>query len=149
MGTGVVCSLYFGQSFVVEQVLSSNYFDTYSAYDQGRWVDAVMFGRYFGYLLLAAALACLIFLMVLRPKARYASLLCLVQPLLCFVLFTRVQSHGQQHLLLYLPALCFALAGGLEALQSENQLRPRPGCWRWPPWSAPSCPESSRTASRR
>ena len=120
VGTGVVCSLYFGQSFVVEQVLSSNYFDTYSAYDQGRWVDAVMFGRYFGYLLLAAALACLIFLMVLRPKARYASLLCLVQPLLCFVLFTRVQSHGQQHLLLYLPALCFTLAGGLEALPERK-----------------------------
>ena len=127
VGTGVVCSLYFGQSFVVEQVLSSNYFDTYSAYDQGRWVDAVMFGRYFGYLLLAAALACLIFLMVLRPKARYASLLCLVQPLLCFVLFTRVQSHGQQHLLLYLPALCAALALGLEALPARRPVRA--GAW--------------------
>ncbi len=119
-GTGVVCSLYFGQSFVVDQVLSSNYFDTYSAYDQGRWVDAVMFGRYFGYLLLTVALACLIFLLLRRPKARYGALLCLVQPLLCFVLFTRVQSHGQQHLLLYLPALCFALAGGLEALPERK-----------------------------
>ncbi|MFQ9918633.1 MAG: hypothetical protein ACLRWQ_21920 [Flavonifractor plautii] len=42
--SGVVCSLFFGQSFLVEQVLRSNYFDTYSAYDQGRWVrrgDAV------------------------------------------------------------------------------------------------------------
>ena len=32
--SGVVCSLFFGQSFLVEQVLRSNYFDTYSAYDQ-------------------------------------------------------------------------------------------------------------------
>ena len=123
VGTGVVCSLYFGQSFVVDQVLSSNYFDTYSAYDQGRWVDAVMFGRYFGYLLLALALACLVFLLLRRPKARYGALLCLVQPLLCFVLFTRVQSHGQQHLLLYLPALCFALAGGLEALPERKPVQ--------------------------
>ena len=123
VGTGVVCSLYFGQSFVVDQVLSSNYFDTYSAYDQGRWVDAVMFGRYFGYLLLALALACLVFLLLRRPKARYGALLCLVQPLLCFVLFTRVQSHGQQHLLLYLPALCFALAGGLEVLPERKPVQ--------------------------
>ena len=123
VGTGVVCSLYFGQSFVVDQVLSSNYFDTYSAYDQGRWVDAVMFGRYFGYLLLALALACLVFLLLRRPKARYGALLCLVQPLLCFVLFTRIQSHGQQHLLLYLPALCFALAGGLEALPERKPVQ--------------------------
>ena len=123
VGTGVVCSLYFGQSFVVDQVLSSNYFDTYSAYDQGRWVDAVMFGRYFGYLLLALALACLVFLLLRRPKARYGALLCLVQPLLCFVLFTRIQSHGQQHLLLYLPALCFALAGGLEVLPERKPVQ--------------------------
>ena len=123
VGTGVVCSLYFGQSFVVDQVLSSNYFDTYSAYDQGRWVDAVMFGRYFGYLLLAVALACLVFLLLRRPKARYGALLCLVQPLLCFVLFTRIQSHGQQHLLLYLPALCFALAGGLEVLPERKPVQ--------------------------
>jgi hypothetical protein len=34
----------------------------------------------------------------------------LAQPVLCLLLFTRVQSHGQQHLLLYLPALCAALA---------------------------------------
>lgn len=123
VGTGVVCSLFFGQSFVVNQVLSSNYFDTYSAYDQGRWVDMVMFCRYFGYLLLAAALACLIFLLLRRPKARYGAFLCLVQLLLCFVLFTRVQSHGQQHLLLYLPALCFALAGGLEAMPERKPVQ--------------------------
>ena len=36
--SGMACSLFFGQSFLVEQVLRSNYFDTYSAYDQaGGW----------------------------------------------------------------------------------------------------------------
>ncbi|MFR4335067.1 MAG: hypothetical protein ACLT3D_03425 [Lawsonibacter sp.] len=98
--SGVVCSLFFGQSFLVEQVLRSNYFDTYSAYDQGRWVDAVMLCRYFGWVLMAAALVCVVWCLLRRPAARYTALLTLAQPVLCLLLFTRVQSHGQQHLLL-------------------------------------------------
>ena len=111
-----MCALFFGQSFLVDQVLGNNYLDTYSAYDQGRWVDAVMLCRYFGWIVLVLALAALVWSLLRRRKARYFSLLALVQPVLCLLLFTRVQSHGQQHLLLYLPALCAALALGLEAL---------------------------------
>lgn len=114
--SGAVCALFFGQSFLVSQVLGGNYFDTYSAYDQGRWVDAVMLCRYFGWIVLAVALISVAWTLLRRPKARYAALLALVQPVLCLFLFTRVQSHGQQHLLLYLPVLCAALALGLEAL---------------------------------
>ena len=114
--SGTVCALFFGQSFLVDQVLGGGYFDAYSAYDQGRWVDAVMLCRYFGWLLLAAALAALVWTLLRRPGERFAAILALAQPLLCFFLFTRVQSHGQQHLLLYLPALCAALALGLRAL---------------------------------
>ena len=73
--SGVVCSLFFGQSFLVEQVLRSNYFDTYSAYDQGRWVDAVMLCRYFGWVLMAAALVCVVWCLLRRPAARYTALL--------------------------------------------------------------------------
>ena len=125
--SGVVCSLFFGQSFLVEQVLGGSYFDTYSAYNQGRWVDAVMLCRYFGWVVLALALAAAVWTLLRRPGARYAALLTLAQPVLCLLLFTRVQSHGQQHLLLYLPALCAALALGLEALP---HLRPvRIGAW--------------------
>ena len=125
--SGVVCSLFFGQSFLVEQVLGGSYFDTYSAYNQGRWVDAVMLCRYFGWVVLALALAAVVWTLLRRPGARYAALLTLAQPVLCLLLFTRVQSHGQQHLLLYLPALCAALALGLEALP---HLRPvRIGAW--------------------
>ena len=50
--TGVGFSLFFGQSFVVSQVLSANYADTYSAYDQGRWIDLVMLCRYYGYIMM-------------------------------------------------------------------------------------------------
>ncbi len=129
--TGAGFSLFFGQDFVVSQVLSSNYADTYSAYDQGRWVDLVMLCRYYGYLMLAAALVCVIFLL-LRPRHRYGALLCLCQPVLCIFLFTRIQSHGQQHLLLYLPAFCFALAGGMELLPERRSVR-------WAPWALALC----------
>ncbi|WP_130869118.1 hypothetical protein [Intestinimonas massiliensis (ex Afouda et al. 2020)] len=129
--TGVGFSLFFGQSFVVSQVLSANYSDTYSAYDQGRWIDLVMLCRYYGYLMMAVALVCVIFLLI-RSKSRYGALLCLCQPVLCLWLFTRIQSHGQQHLLLYLPAFCFALAGGMELLPERRRVR-------WVPWVLALC----------
>lgn len=129
--TGVGFSLFFGQSFVVSQVLSANYADTYSAYDQGRWIDLVMLCRYYGYVMLAVALVCVVFLL-LRSKSRYGALLCLCQPALCLFLFTRIQSHGQQHLLLYLPAFCFALAGGMELLPERRSIR-------WVPWALALC----------
>ena len=129
--TGVGFSLFFGQSFVVSQVLSANYADTYSAYDQGRWIDLVMLCRYYGYILMAAALVCVVVLL-LRSGSRYGALLCLCQPVLCLFLFTRIQSHGQQHLLLYLPAFCFALAGGMELLPERRAVR-------WVPWALALC----------
>lgn len=129
--TGVGFSLFFGQSFVVSQVLSANYADTYSAYDQGRWIDLVMLCRYYGYVMMAVALVCVVFLL-LRSKSRYGALLCLCQPVLCLFLFTRIQSHGQQHLLLYLPAFCFALAGGMELLPERRSVR-------WVPWALALC----------
>lgn len=129
--TGVGFSLFFGQSFVVSQVLSANYADTYSAYDQGRWIDLVMLCRYYGYVMMAAALVCAVFLL-LRSDRRYGALLCLCQPVLCLFLFTRIQSHGQQHLLLYLPAFCFALAGGMELLPERRAVR-------WVPWALALC----------
>ncbi|MBM6723361.1 hypothetical protein [Pseudoflavonifractor phocaeensis] len=129
--TGVGFSLFFGQSFVVSQVLSANYADTYSAYDQGRWIDLVMLCRYYGYIMMAVALVCAVFLL-LRSESRYSALLSLCQPVLCLFLFTRIQSHGQQHLLLYLPAFCFALAGGMELLPERRAVR-------WVPWALALC----------
>jgi len=123
---GLGCSLFFGQGFVAG-VLRSNYLDTYSAYNQGRWVDAMMLCRYFGYVTAGAALAGLVFLLLRRSGARYGALLCLLQPALCLMLFTRVQSHGQQHLLLYLPAFCWAGANAYEALPRRSL--PRAAAW--------------------
>ena len=118
-----VTSLFFGQSFLVDQVLSVNYGDLYSAYNQGRWVDYMMVTRYFGLVLLAIALALGVWLLLRRRAQRWVAVLALAQPLICFVLFTRVQSHGQQHLLIYLPAFALLLAAGLEALPQTRPVR--------------------------
>ena len=118
-----VSSLFFAQSFLVKQVLSVNYGDLYSAYDQGRRVDWMMLTRYYGLILLCAALVLGIWLLIRRSALRWTAALALMQPVLCFFLFTRVQSHGQQHLLLYLPALVLLLACALEALPAWKPLR--------------------------
>lgn len=142
--SGVVCSLFFGQSFLVEQVLRSNYFDTYSAYDQGRWVDAVMLCRYFGWVLMAAALVCVVWCLLRRPAARYTALLTLAQPVLCLLLVHPGAVPRQQHLLLYLPALCAALALGLEACPPADPSGRGPGFWPCACWAAPSSPAPAR-----
>ena len=121
--SAAVTSLFFGQSFLVDQVLSVNYGDLYSAYDQGRWVDYMMVTRYFGLVMLAMALALGVWLLLRRREKRWVAVLALAQPLICFVLFTRVQSHGQQHLLLYLPAFALLLTAGLEGLPQTRPVR--------------------------
>ena len=113
-------SLFCAQSFLVEKVASVRYGEIYSAYDQGRTVDLMIFTRYYGAILLIVALALGIYALVRRPKARWTVLLVLVQALSCLYLFTRIQSHGQQHLLLYLPAFLTLLAVGLEALPRKR-----------------------------
>ena len=114
--SAALTSLFFAQSFLIEQVLSINYGDIYSAYDQGRRVDWMMLTRYFGLVLLCAAFALGLWLIFRRRGTGWLGTLALLQPILCFFLFTRVQSHGQQHLLLYLPALALLLCAGLECL---------------------------------
>ena len=115
-GSAALCSLYFAQHFLVEQVLNARYSDLYSAYDQGRLADLTNFARYFGVVMLAAALCAGVFLLLRRPERRYGAVHCLVQLAACFLLFTRVQTHGMQHLLLYVPSLCWLLAEGTAEL---------------------------------
>ena len=113
--SSALCALYFAQHFLVEQVLKAPYSDLYSAYDQGRLADLTNFARYFGVVMLVLALAAGVFLLF-RPERRYGAVLCLVQMAACFLFFTRVQTHGMQHLLLYVPALCWLLSEGTAEL---------------------------------
>lgn len=101
-----VCSLTFTYSFLLEKVLGNHYRDLYSAYALGLKSDLVLFSRYFG-LALFLLFGGLSLLRLRRHEYRAHIIFGLVQPLICFVAFVLVQSHGQQHCLMYLPALAF------------------------------------------
>lgn len=102
-------SLYCTQQFLVDK-LTTNYGALYSAYDLGLRSDVMLFCRYFGFLVLGAALAWGLYRLIARRQDRDQMLLALAQLLLCFFLLTRIQSHGQQHTLLYVPCLALILA---------------------------------------
>lgn len=108
---GAVSAVYFTQAFLVDK-LTTDYGDLYSAYALGLKSDAMLFCRYFGYLLLAAALLWGLYRSILRREGRGDALLALVTLFLCFFLVSRIQSHGQQHTLLYVPCLALLLAPG-------------------------------------
>ncbi len=122
--TGAVCSLFFAQSFLVDKILSVRYGDIYSAYALGMRSDIMLFCRYFGWVVLTLALLAGLFLLIRRPALRGETILALGQLMLCFLVFTRVQSHGQQHLLLYLPALAVLLARGMSELPDWGWRQP-------------------------
>ena len=124
LATGAVCSIFFAQSFIVDKIFRSNYGDTYSAYALGFKSDVMLFSRYFGWILLSLALIMAVFLLIRRPGARGEAVLALGQLVLCYFLFTRVQSHGQQHLLMYLPAVAILLSRGLGELPDWGWKRP-------------------------
>lgn len=124
LATCAAGSVFFAQSFIVDKIFRSNYGDTYSAYALGVKSDVMLFCRYFGWLLLFLTLIVAVFLLLRRPKARGVTILALGQLVLCYLAFTRVQSHGQQHLLLYLPAVAVLISHGLGELPDWGWKRP-------------------------
>ena len=112
--------LFFLQTFVSKRLLA-DYASMYAAYDLGLGVDLRLMFRYYGIFLLAVALALAVWL-ILRREDRQRGVFLLLQPLVCFFLFTRVQSHGQQHLLLYAPALACLLLLGFARLGERGRL---------------------------
>lgn len=112
--------LFFFQTFVSKRLLA-DYAKMYAAYDLGLGVDFRILFRYYGIFLLVAALMLGIWLL-LRGEDRQKGLILLLEPILCFFLFTRVQSHGQQHLLLYVPALACLLITGFHRLAQRSKL---------------------------
>ncbi len=107
--SAALTAVYCTQAFLVDK-LTTNYGALYSAYDLGLRSDAMLFCRYFGYLVLAAALCWGLYRLAARAEERGDMVLALVTLAVCFFLVTRVQSHGQQHTLLYLPCLALLLA---------------------------------------
>ena len=98
--------LFFAQEFVVTRLLA-DYSYAYSAYSLGTGTDLKIFTRYFGLLLPVFALVYSI------KKPFKQELFMTVQGVLCFILFTSLQTHGQQHLALYCPAFLIILLSAL------------------------------------
>lgn len=109
--------LTFTYRFLLDKVLNSEYGELYSAYDLGRTSDFVLFCRYFGLLLLILFLAAAI-VGLAKKENRGKLVFSIIQVIVCFLAFTQVQSHGQQHLLMYLPALALIT---ITALSSAPQ----------------------------
>ena len=112
--------LFFLQTFVSKRLLA-DYAAQYAAYNLGLGVDFRMLFRYYGIWLLLCALALGVWLLLGRRDRRRAAVL-LAEPLLCFYIFTRIQTHGQQHLLLYVPALACLLIVAFDRLANHGRL---------------------------
>lgn len=114
--------LYFFQPFVSYKLLT-NYADLYSAYKMNLKIDYLFILRYFGLILLILNLINSI-LMILKNKNRDKVIFILIQLISCFVIFIKVQTHGQQHLLLYVPGFIiltlFLYANLLNKLKFKN-----------------------------
>ena len=99
--------LFFAQDFVEGRLLA-DYSYAYSAYSLGIGTDLKIFTRYFGLLLPVFAA---VYSVCKRKFTK--ELFMTVQGLLCFMLFTSLQTHGQQHLALYIPAFLIILLSAL------------------------------------
>lgn len=108
--------LFFFQRLVSTKLLA-DYSSLYVAYKIGLDKDILLLFRYFGIIpliLFFAAGICLLFSKGQRCDAAFL----MIWSVLCFCLFVRVQTHGQQHLLMYAPAfMCMIIlvSGRLEA----------------------------------
>lgn len=94
--------LFFFQRLVSTKLLA-DYSSLYVAYKIGLDKDILLLFRYFGIIpliLFFAAGICLLFSKGQRCDAAFL----MIWSVLCFCLFVRVQTHGQQHLLMYAPA---------------------------------------------
>lgn len=108
--------LFFFQRLVSTKLLA-DYSSLYVAYKIGLDKDILLLFRYFGIIPLISFFAAGICLLFSKSQRCDAAFL-MIWSVLCFCLFVRVQTHGQQHLLMYAPAfMCMIIlvSGRLEA----------------------------------
>ena len=94
--------LFFAQPFVTGKLMA-DYRDMYSAYALGIGTDIRIFTRYFGLLLVIAVSLWAIVKQAKAGLKMTPEFFMWVQGIICFALFTALQTHGQQHLALYVP----------------------------------------------
>ncbi|MCL1858168.1 MAG: hypothetical protein FWF92_02920 [Oscillospiraceae bacterium] len=102
----------FFQGYFTKRLMAKNYADIYSAYKFSFDTDIKIFLRYFGIALILTITFYIIYCVVKQKqkKEKLINLIFLyVFIVLMFVMFTLIQTHGQQHLLLYVPGFALIL----------------------------------------
>jgi hypothetical protein len=111
---GFILMMFF--SPLVLNKLLADYASVYAGYKFSLLTDIRLFARYFGVipflLITVGGVWCVI-------KGDRRAVMPIVQAAVCFVLFVRTQTHGQQHLLLYAPALAAVSVYALEKLENR------------------------------
>ena len=111
---GFLLFMFFG-GFVIEKLLA-DYGALYAGYKFALSIDFKLIFRYFGIIPLALIAAGAVWAAVKRDKRIY---MIFIQIILCFAMFIRTQTHGQQHLLLYIPALVSLAVIALERIPAK------------------------------
>lgn len=111
---------------LLNRYLTGGYGDAYSGYLLGDFLDQIMlFIRYYGIIFLTLTLIAL-FIIYLRHRKSPSSeitTIFLITSLFSFLLFTRIQTLGDQHMYLFAPFFCFLIALLVVFLgQSNNKL---------------------------
>ena len=105
---GGLLTLFF-QPLVVDKLLLSDYSIMYSAYNFGMAKDFSQVPKFFGDIvpvLLILSVAVSIFSKEMRARAIFFA----AQLTVCFLLFTRVQTHGSHHYLMYIPGIMILIS---------------------------------------
>jgi len=107
--------LFFAQPFVSGKLMA-DYSDIYSAYALGMETDIKIFTRYFGIILPIVLCVWAVFTQVKSKFKMTPELFMWLQSVICFFLFTALQTHGQQHLALYTPAFIILILSAIGAI---------------------------------
>ncbi len=112
--------LFFFPTFVSGRLMQ-NYAASYAGYDFGIVPSLLLLFRYYGVIpVLAAGIAA--FLLLRHSETSHEGLFLIAQPVICFILFSRVQTLGQQHLLLFAPAfLCLSALLSIRVLDALSR----------------------------
>lgn len=122
----LLLSLAFGLLFLFQPYvtvrLMANYSGMYSAYDLGLKTDLFTFIHYMGVIPMLAALIPLAIMLISR-KGRRTGVFMLLLLGVCFLVFVKIQSHGEQHLMLYMPAFfCLVCEGFAYVINNKKPI---------------------------
>ena len=105
--------------------LGGGYGDAYSAYMFGDFFNQIkLFIQYYGLIFLALVLAGILIIYINYRKTAISEFtnISIITSILCFLLFTRVQTLGDQHMYMFVPFLTFCIAALIVKLHTIRKI---------------------------